>query len=127
MDGEQRNGAAADEVDPARVRELAFVQAVRLLLPAQIAGTPLIVGIGLVARHQLDALALTAWWVAAAIALSMSVLAWVLHRHDIAEGGSGAGPARLIHASTLTVGLAWGFALFVPEAHDIERMLTFAV
>ena len=127
MDGVQGNRAAGDDIDDARVHDLAFVQAVRLLLPGQIAGLPLIAGIGIVARNDLGAMPLTVWWVVAAVATILSVLAWVLHRQDLTAGGSGCNPSTLIHISTVAVGLAWGFALFVPDSHDAERMLTFAV
>ena len=121
------SGATRGEVDAERVHELALVQAVRLLLPGQILGLPLIAAIGLVARHDLEAKRLAVWWAVGAVAMMLSVLAWMLHRQDLARGGSGGKPYRLIHLSTVAVGLAWGFALFVPGAHDTELMLTFAV
>ena len=127
MNGVDEAGATSGEFGPRRVHDLAFVQAVRLLLPGQIIGLPLIAAIGIVARHDVDVTPLALWWVLAAIAMVLSVLAWILHRHDLAAGGTGAGPSLLIHVSTVAVGVAWGFALFVPDGGDAERMLVFAV
>jgi diguanylate cyclase (GGDEF)-like protein len=126
MDGVDESGATS-VIDAKRIHDLAFGQAARLLLPCQILGLPMIAAIGIVTRHDVDSTPLTVWWILAGIAMSVSVLAWVLHRQDLAAGGSGCNPSALIHLSSIAVGVAWGYALFVPASHDVERMLTFGV
>jgi diguanylate cyclase (GGDEF)-like protein len=116
-----------DQPPPLRVSESSLAQAAKLLLPSNLAVLPSFLAMSLAMRSQISTRRIAFWCLIGVATEVLSLIALWSYRRERTNGRTGLRALPVIRLSTAAVGAAWGSSLFVPNFHNTELMLFFAV
>ncbi len=116
-----------DDAPALRVSEASLAQAAKVLLPSNLAVLPSFLAMGLALHTQVSTRRIAFWFLIGVATELLALITLFFYRRERRNGGTGLRSLPLIRLSTITVGAAWGSSLFVPNSHNTELTLFFAV
>ena len=116
-----------EDVPPAHVSAVSLAQGARLFLPCLAVILPVFVVIAIAVHGQVSTVRLTWWLGCGAVAEIAALVALWRFRSERARRIDGMHALPWIRIAAAIGGVAWGATLFVPDHHDVELMLLFAV